>query len=60
MAQGVVSSGSGLVLPGVLAQLQELFSVEAGDDVQLLGRHVGVGAAVLVHPLNRDVVLEGN
>ena len=56
MAQGVVSSGSGLVLPGVLAQLQELFSVEAGDDVQLLGCHVGVGAAVLVHPLNRNIL----
>ena len=54
MAQGAVSCGSGLVRPSVLAQFQELLSIETGDKLQLLRCHVGVGASVLVQPLKRD------
>ena len=57
MAQGAMSSGSGLVLPSVLAQLQELLPAEAGHQLQLVRGHVGVGAPVLVHPLDRETML---
>ena len=53
-----MSSGSGLVLPGVLAQFQELLPVEAGHQLQLVGGHIGVGTPVLVHPLDREILLE--
>jgi hypothetical protein len=53
-----MSSGSGLVLAGVLAQFQELLSVEAGHKLQLVGGHVGVGTPVLVHPLDRERALQ--
>ena len=50
--------GSGLVLAGVLAQLQELLPAEAGHQLQLVTGHVGVGAPVLVHPLDREKTLQ--
>ena len=53
-----MSPGSGLVLPGVLAQLQELIPAEAGHQLQLVRGHVGVGAPVLVCPLDREKLLE--
>ena len=52
-----MSHGSGLVLAGILAQLQELVPAQAGHQLQLITGHVGVRAPVLVHPLDREILL---
>ena len=52
-----MSHGSGLVLAGILAQLQELVPAQAGHQLQLITGHVGVRAPVLVHPLDRERLL---